>query len=108
MLVSQMGYQLATSAMIVCDAEDMEWELEGAATRESLAEQAKAAHDLAQGVTEAFRDIRQEVYKVRVLLFGGLRSVGSPELIYGFLTQIAAATKDNMLVVYVPPDPSHG
>ena len=64
MLVAQMGYQLATNAMIVCDAESMDWELEGDATRAGLAEQAKAANQMAQGVVETFRDIRQEVYKV--------------------------------------------
>ncbi|KAF5328366.1 hypothetical protein D9619_013245 [Psilocybe cf. subviscida] len=80
MLVAQMGYQLATNAMIVCDAESMDWELEGDATREGLAEQAKTANQMAQGVVEAFRDIRQE---------------------------IAASTKDNTLMVSVPPDPSH-
>ena len=67
MLVAQIGYQLSTNAMIVCDAEGMDWELEGDATREGLAGHAKKAHEIAQGVVEAFRDIRQEVYKVRRL-----------------------------------------
>ncbi|KAF8965767.1 hypothetical protein BDZ97DRAFT_1810888 [Flammula alnicola] len=81
MLVAQLGYQLTTDAMILCDTEDADWEAN--VTVDGLRDHSAKAQEISQRVMEGFRDIKQEVYK------------------------IAALTKDNMFVALVPPDPTH-
>ncbi|KAF8179845.1 hypothetical protein BJ912DRAFT_981974 [Pholiota molesta] len=81
MLVAQLGYQLATNAMMLYDTEEADWEAD--VTIDTLRDIAGKAHTTSQSVMEGFREIKQEVYK------------------------IAASTKDDMFIVLVPPDPSH-
>ncbi|KAF8877453.1 hypothetical protein CPB84DRAFT_1794926, partial [Gymnopilus junonius] len=81
MLAAQMGYQLASDAMIMCDPEETEWEAD--VSVDSLRGISKDGHETANSVMEGFREVKQEVYK------------------------IAASTKDNNTVVLVPPDPFH-
>ncbi|KAF8153381.1 hypothetical protein B0H34DRAFT_103418 [Crassisporium funariophilum] len=100
MLSAQIAWKVAGDAMVLCDpelrsvygresekegpgtGEDGEWD-PASVTWESLADLAQKGAEQAAKVEDGFVGVRQEVYK------------------------IAASTKDNMLVVLVPPDPSH-
>ncbi|KDR66473.1 hypothetical protein GALMADRAFT_259268 [Galerina marginata CBS 339.88] len=81
MLTAQLGYQLATDAMILCDPEETDWDAD--VSVESLRSISVKGCEMSKAVMEGFRDVNQAVYK------------------------IAASTKDNMFIVVVPPDPSH-
>ncbi|KAH9474526.1 hypothetical protein JR316_0012987 [Psilocybe cubensis] len=90
MLAAQLGYQLATDAISLCestlivvDSELGEWDAGVSIDIEVLRETCRSGCENAVKVMEGFRDVRQEAYK------------------------IAAATKDNMFVVLVPPDKDH-
>jgi hypothetical protein len=62
MLVAQLGYQLATNAMMLYDTEEADWEAD--VTIDTLRDIAGKAHTTSQSVMEGFREIKQEVYKV--------------------------------------------
>ncbi|KJA21362.1 hypothetical protein HYPSUDRAFT_187632 [Hypholoma sublateritium FD-334 SS-4] len=81
MLVTQLGYQLASDALIFCDTEAKDWEAD--VTHDTLRDIAGHALEISTGVMEGFREIKQEVYK------------------------IAASTKDDMFLVLVPADSTH-
>ncbi|KIM36254.1 hypothetical protein M413DRAFT_427686, partial [Hebeloma cylindrosporum] len=81
MLAAQMGYQLATDAMILLDPEEEGWESD--VSLESMRELSVKGQETAQSVADGFRDVKQQIYK------------------------IAASTKDNTTIVFVPPDPTH-
>ena len=62
MLVTQLGYQLASDALIFTDTEAKDWEAD--VTLDTLREIAGRAQEISVGVMEGFREIKQEVYKV--------------------------------------------
>lgn len=62
MLVTQLGYQLASDALIFSDTETKDWEAD--VTLDTLREIAGRAQEISAGVMEGFREIKQEVYKV--------------------------------------------
>ncbi|PPQ81372.1 hypothetical protein CVT25_015893 [Psilocybe cyanescens] len=87
MLAAQLGYRLATDAMLLCestliviDSELGEWDAGVSVDIDMLRETCRSGCENAGKVADGFRDVRQEAYK------------------------IAAATKDNMFIVLVPPD----
>lgn len=63
MLAAQMGYQLATDAMILCDPEEEGWE--SSVSLESMRELSVKGQETARSVTDGFRDVKQQIYKVR-------------------------------------------
>lgn len=71
MLVTQLGYQLASDALIFCDTEAKDWEAD--VTIDTLRDIASRALEISTGVMEGFREIKQEVYKVCVLRYLGAR-----------------------------------
>jgi len=62
MLAAQIGYQLTTDAMILCDPEEKDWESD--VTLDSMRELSKKGQETAESVAEGFRDIEQQIYKV--------------------------------------------
>ncbi|KAJ3516180.1 hypothetical protein NLJ89_g1286 [Agrocybe chaxingu] len=80
-IASQLGYQLATDAMIMCDPDEGDWEAD--VSLSVLREVSKKGRDKTKEVADGFREIKQEVYK------------------------IAASTKNSKLVVVVKPEPTH-
>ena len=62
MLAAQMGYQLATDAMILCDPEEEGWESN--VSLESMRELSVKGQETAKSVIDSFRDIKQQIYKV--------------------------------------------
>ncbi|KAF9531254.1 hypothetical protein CPB83DRAFT_849642 [Crepidotus variabilis] len=81
MVAAHLGYRLATSAMILCDSEEQEWEAD--VSLENLKELVAQGVSMSNEVVVGFRDVQQEIYK------------------------IAASTKDSNLLVVVPPDATH-
>ena len=65
MLAAQRGYQLAADATILCDPEEADADWEAGVSLEGLRGTAGEGWERARGVMEGFRDVRQEVYKVR-------------------------------------------
>jgi hypothetical protein len=62
MLAAQMGYQLTTDAMILCDPEEEDWESN--VSLESMRELSVKGQETARSVMDNFRDIKQQIYKV--------------------------------------------
>jgi len=69
MLNAQLGYHIATDAMIMCDREEADWETDISLDylRELSARGEKSSREVADG----FREISQEVYKVCSSLHSG-------------------------------------
>jgi len=65
-IAARIGYQLATDAMILCGAE--EEGQQSNASLESMQELSKNGQGIARSVMDGFRDIEQQVYKVRIRL----------------------------------------
>ncbi|CAA7263409.1 unnamed protein product [Cyclocybe aegerita] len=80
-IASQLGYQLATDSMIMCDPDEGDWEAD--VSLSVLREVSKKGRNKTKEVADGFREIKQEVYK------------------------IAASTKNSKLVVLVKPEPTH-
>ncbi|TFK31916.1 hypothetical protein BDQ12DRAFT_701391 [Crucibulum laeve] len=93
MLAMQLAYRLAEESMVLCDPGVAEWEVssgpsstvprEGEEAKEALRALAEKGWEEAKKTSEVFAEVSQDIYK------------------------IAASTKDNAVVVLVPPDPGH-
>ena len=64
MLAAQIGYQLSTDAMILCDLEAEGWE--SSVSLESMRELSVKGQEATRSVVDGFRDIKQQIYKVRI------------------------------------------
>lgn len=82
MLAAQLGYQLATDAILLCestlivaDSELSEWDVGVSVDIEVLRETCRSGCENAVKVMEGFRDVRQEAYKVRVMYLFEIESI---------------------------------
>ena len=64
MLAAQIGYQLTTDAMILCDPEEKDWESD--VSLGSMRELSGKGQEISKSVAEGFRDIEQQIYKVPI------------------------------------------
>jgi len=62
MLAAQIGYQLSTDVMILCDLEEEGWESN--VSLETMRELSVKGQEATRSVVDGFRDIKQQIYKV--------------------------------------------
>lgn len=60
--MAQLGYHLSSDALIYCDSETIDWDAD--VSIQSLCGVAGRALELSKSVTDGFREIKQDVYKV--------------------------------------------
>jgi len=97
-IAARMGYQLATDAMILCGIE--EEGRQSHASLESMQELSKNGQGITRSVMDGFRDVGQQISKVRIRF--KISDTG-----HLFEKKIADSTKDDTFLVVIPPSSTH-